>query len=145
MMSPVVTHSSPVLVGRDAELAELAALLGVEGASGSTGGPAGAAAAPAGGPTAVLLAGDAGGGKPGLLAEVDARAGAAGWAVLTGPCLDFGDSALPYLPFSEVLGRMAATMPQVVDDVTGRHPALTRLQPGRRLIGGREDREATED
>ena len=145
MMSPVVTHSSPLLVGRDAELAELAALLGVAGAGGSAAGPAGSPAGPAGGPTAVLLAGDAGVGKSRLLAELGARAEAAGWAVLTGHCLDFGDSALPYLPFSEVLERMVATAPQVVDDVTGRHPALTRLQPGRRLIGGRGDREGTED
>ena len=51
---------------------------------------------------AVLLAGDAGVGKTRLLTELRDRAVAEGWQVLAGHCLDFADSALPYLPFSEV-------------------------------------------
>ena len=34
--------------------------------------------------------------------------------MVAGHCLDFGDSALPYLPFSEVLGRLEAELPEVV-------------------------------
>ena len=46
--------------------------------------------------------------------------------MFAGHCLDFGDSALPYLPFSEVLGRLAADLPDVVDAVAG----VTPRSPG---------------
>ena len=52
---------------------------------------------------AVLLSGDAGVGKTRLLIELRDRAKAEGWRVYAGHCLDFGESALPYLPFSELL------------------------------------------
>ena len=57
-----------------------------------------------------------------------------GWRVVAGHCLDFGDSALPYLPFSEVLGRLEAELPDLVAKVAYEHPALSRLRPGRRVM-----------
>ncbi len=132
MMDAVPGHPSRTLVGRDAELTEIASLLGVrprpdEDADGE--------------PRAVLLSGDAGVGKTRLLTELRDLANADGWQVFAGHCLDFGDSALPYLPFSEVLGRMATALPDVVDTATGVHPALTRLQPGRRVLSSHEEGE----
>ena len=124
IMDGVATHTSRTLVGRDAELTEIASLLGVR-------------PCPAGAPEAdrrVLLSGDAGVGKTRLLTELRDLAFTEGWQVFAGHCLDFGDSALPYLPFSEVLGRLAADLPDVVDAVAAVHPALARLQPGRRVL-----------
>ncbi|WP_300644567.1 helix-turn-helix transcriptional regulator [Nocardioides sp.] len=126
-MAPVVTPTSRVLVGRDAELAELGSLLGVRSSE-----------APGAGRTtgAVLLGGDAGVGKTRLLTELRDLAFTEGWQVVAGHCLDFGDSALPYLPFTEILGRLAGDHPDVVSEVSTAHPALARLQPGRRVLSG---------
>ncbi|MGM9385752.1 ATP-binding protein, partial [Streptomyces antibioticus] len=57
---------------------------------------------------AVLLAGDAGVGKTRVLDEVAARGARLGMTVLTGHCVDLGDVGLPYLPFTEILGALAA-------------------------------------
>ena len=84
----------------------------------------------------VLLGGDAGVGKTRLLTDLCARAAADGWRTLVGHCLDFGDSALPYLPFSELFGRLAGDSPDVGSALTEAHPALSHLQPGRRLLSG---------
>ena len=130
-MDGVATQTSRTLVGRDAELTEITSLLGVRRVSGEVGA----------GSAAVLLSGDAGVGKTRLLAELADLARAEGRRVLTGHCLDFGDSALPYLPFSEVLGRMAGDLPDLVDAVVTAHPALARLQPGRRMMRADEDDE----
>ncbi|WP_395690523.1 AAA family ATPase [Nocardioides sp.] len=130
-----MAHTGRTLVGRDAELAEVASLLGVRPSPDDGGAPG---AAPDTGTAAVLLSGDAGVGKTRLLTELCQLATGSGWQVFAGHCLDFGDSALPYLPFSEVLGRMATDLPSVVDQVAGTHPALGRLQPGRRMMGHQE-------
>lgn len=112
--------SLPPLVGRDRELQDLQRLVGLpdEGARG-----------------AVVLAGEAGVGKSRLVAELQARALRAGWRVLIGHCLDFGDSALPYLPFTEIFGRSLAEFPDLTDVVTRAHPAVRRLMPRQRVTG----------
>ncbi len=137
IMDGVAAHTSRTLVGRDAELTEIASLLGVRASATDPGPQTGPQTGPRTGPQTgmVLLSGDAGVGKTRLLTELRDLAFAEGWQVFAGHCLDFGDSALPYLPFSEVLGRLAAEVPEVVDEVASRHPALTRLQPGRRMMG----------
>ncbi|MCW2766632.1 MAG: regulatory protein LuxR, partial [Nocardioides sp.] len=123
-MDGVAAHTSRTLVGRDAELTEIASLLGVRRAPGAD--PPGNGI--------VLLSGDAGVGKTRLLTELRDLAFTEGWQVFAGHCLDFGDSALPYLPFSEVLGRLATDLPDVVSQVASVRPALARLQPGRRVL-----------
>lgn len=122
-MCHVAIHTSSTMVGRDAELTEIASSLGVR---------------PSRAPhqlSDVLLAGDAGVGKTRLLKALRGLAVDDGWQVFAGHCLDFGDSALPYLPFSEVVGRLATELPDVVAEVTTSHPALVRLQPVRRVMG----------
>jgi DNA-binding CsgD family transcriptional regulator len=122
MMVSVAAHSSLTMVGRDTELAEAIAVLD-DAVSAAEAGTA---------QRAVLLSGDAGVGKTRLLRALRDHALDAGWQVLAGHCLDFGDSALPYLPFSEVLGRLDKSHPDLVEAVAAVHPALARLQPGRR-------------
>ena len=124
MMDPVPTHLlSTALVGRATELDEMLRLTGLAGGPGPRTG-------------AVLLSGDAGVGKTRLLAELQERATTAGWRVLAGHCLDFGDSALPYLPFTEILGRLAQDLPELVAAVGETHPAVAHLLPGQRLLRG---------
>lgn len=92
----------------------------------------------AGRPTAVLLSGDAGVGKSRLVTEAGERAAAAGFTVLVGRCLDSA-AALPYLPFAEIIGRLAVSRPELV----AAHPELRRLLPGHRATPdpAAEDRE----
>jgi len=80
----------------------------------------------AGKPTGLLMSGDAGVGKSRLVAEATERAAAAGFTVLVGRCLDTAESALPYLPFTEIVGALAATHPELVAE----HAALRHLLPG---------------
>jgi DNA-binding CsgD family transcriptional regulator/tetratricopeptide (TPR) repeat protein len=128
MMGCVTVTTAP-LVGRDAELEDLTFRLGIVASddartSHDTGSPT----------VAVLLAGDAGVGKTRLLTALRDRALELGWHVVAGHCLDFADSALPYLPFSEILGRLQSSSPDLVAAVAAHHPALHRLAPGRRMI-----------
>ncbi len=111
------------LVGRRHEVSALAAALD---------------RARAGHPTGVLLSGDAGVGKSRLVAETVQRARDASFTVLVGRCLDSAAS-LPYLPFTEIVGRLAAGHPELV----AAHPALARLLPGGRATAdlAAEDRE----
>src|SRR4051794_2634451 len=132
IMDGVAGHTtSRTLIGRSAELKEIALLLGVRwfGDSASE-------------PVQVVLSGDAGVGKTRILVELRDLAVAEGWRVVAGHCLDFGDSALPYLPFSEVLGRLEVELPEVVRRVAEAHPTLTRLQPGRRVLASPESASA---
>ena len=80
--------SSPVLVGRDEQMAALEAAF---------------ASARQGGPSAVLLGGEAGIGKSRLVSEFGRTAAAAGARVLTGGCLELGTDGLPFAPFTAVL------------------------------------------
>ncbi|MFD8203852.1 helix-turn-helix transcriptional regulator [Streptomyces sp. NPDC003470] len=113
---PQTSLTSP-LVGREDELARLTGVL---------------ERARAGEARAVLVAGDAGVGKTRTLDEVAGRAAAAGTTVLTGHCVDLGDVGLPYLPFTEILGVLAAD--ERFASVLAAHPAAERL-----LGGGPED------
>ena len=96
------------LVGRRAELATLHRAL---------------EQAAAGRPSGILLAGEAGVGKSRLIGEL----AASGAAVFVGHCLDAAESALPYLPFTEIMAEVVGGRPDLVDA----HPALHRLLPGR--------------
>jgi DNA-binding CsgD family transcriptional regulator len=78
----------PVLVGRDKQMAALDVAFG---------------SARQGGPTAVLLGGEAGVGKSRLVSEFGQAAVAAGARVLTGGCLELGTDGLPFAPFTAVL------------------------------------------
>ncbi len=123
---PGSTSTARPLIGRRDELTTLTGLLGIRPVDGLD--PV----------RAVLLAGDAGVGKTRLLTELRDLAFTEGWQVVAGHSLDFGDSALPYLPFSEVIGRLATDAPALVDTIAEQHPALGRLRPGRRLLSGSE-------
>lgn len=108
-MSQIV-FSAPPLIGRDEELARLMGVLehARDGAA-----------------RAVLVAGDAGVGKTRLLEEVAGRAARAGTTVVTGHCVDLGDVGLPYLPFTEILGALAAD--ERFAAVLAGHPTVERL------------------
>ncbi|MEV1065633.1 AAA family ATPase [Streptomyces sp. NPDC050263] len=112
-------------IGREEELARLSLVL--ERARGGEG-------------RAVLVAGDAGVGKTRMLGEIAARAAHSGMTVVTGHCVDLGDVGLPYLPFTEILGVLAA------DDrfaaALAAHPVVDRLlgagtDASRGDVGGR--------
>ncbi|MFF8395122.1 helix-turn-helix transcriptional regulator [Streptomyces sp. NPDC016172] len=102
--------SAAPVVGRDAELSRLSGVL-----ERARGGEA----------RAVLLAGDAGVGKTRVLDEVGGQAAAAGMTVVTGHCVDLGDVGLPYLPFTEILGVLAAD--ERFAGPLGAHPVVERL------------------
>ena len=79
---------SPVLVGRATEMATLEAAF---------------EAVRQGGPSALLIGGEAGVGKTRLISEFSAEARAAGARVLTGGCLELGADGLPFGPFTAML------------------------------------------
>src|SRR5258707_1159690 len=64
-------------------------------------------AAIAGTASSVLLSADAGVGKTRLLGELITLAHERGMLPVIGHCVDLGGAGLPYLPFSEVFGRLA--------------------------------------
>jgi DNA-binding CsgD family transcriptional regulator len=104
------TASITPIVGREAEIARLVGAL---------------ERARRGEARSVLIAGDAGVGKTRVLDEVAGRATDAGMTVLVGHCVDLGDVGLPYLPFTEVLGTLAAD--ERFGDALAAHPAVDRL------------------
>jgi DNA-binding NarL/FixJ family response regulator len=109
--------SSPVLVGRDEQMAALEDAL---------------ASVRQGGPSAVLLGGEAGVGKSRLVSEFGRQAVAAGARVLTGGCLELGTDGLPFAPFTAVLRDLVHGMgaDQVASMLPGRTTrGLARLLP----------------
>ncbi|HEV7173764.1 ATP-binding protein [Pedococcus sp.] len=120
-----------LFVGRGAEAARLADLLGLDASTPGDATPGDATSGDSGSGL-VLLAGDAGIGKTRLLADAASRARAAGWTVLVGHCLGEAGRALPYLPFSEMLGRLETQDPTAVERILTVHPHLARLFPSRR-------------
>lgn len=103
------------LVARDRELDRLRATL--EQTAGGTA-------------AAILISGDAGVGKTRITDELATVAREKGAVVLTGRCLDAGETGLPYLPFAEALGQVADREQAVLA-----HPALGRLFPDLSLPG----------
>ncbi|HEX6149904.1 helix-turn-helix transcriptional regulator [Nocardioides sp.] len=132
MMDIVATQTSRTLVGRDSELKDLESWLREAADEGPS-------------LSGVVVSGDAGVGKTRLLTEVRDRLAADGWRVLAGHCLDLGDTGLPYLPFSEILGRLDNELPEAVATVASQHPTLARLQPGRRTLAAEGGGGATID
>ncbi len=110
-------RSSPLLVGRAAELARLRAA--VDDASDSR-------------PRLVLVGGDAGIGKSRLVAELLASVGLDRIRVLAGGCLPLPDGGLPYAPLTEGLRRLTFDLgPGELDRLLGPHTSeLWRLLPG---------------
>ncbi|HTF59328.1 MAG TPA: ATP-binding protein, partial [Actinomycetes bacterium] len=108
--------SSPVLVGRDAEVAQLRAALEL---------------AAAGRPATVVVAGEAGVGKTRLVAELLGEAAGRGAVALTGGCLDVGEGVLAYAPLVEALRPLpSVTEPAELERVLGGARAeLARLVP----------------
>lgn len=87
----------------------------------------------------VLLAGDAGVGKTRLLSEITADAAERGHLVLTGRCLDLHEGGLPYLPFTEALGSLAASGdPDVASAVAARSALSTLIPQTPSVPSGRE-------
>jgi DNA-binding CsgD family transcriptional regulator/tetratricopeptide (TPR) repeat protein len=108
--------SSPVLVGRDAEVARLTAAL---------------ERAAAGRPAILVVAGEAGVGKTRLVAELLGEAGERGAVALSGGCLDVGEGVLAYAPLVEALRPLvgvldAAELERVLGGARGE---LARLVP----------------
>jgi DNA-binding CsgD family transcriptional regulator len=108
--------SSPVLVGRDAEVAQLRAAL---------------ERAAAGHPAIVVVAGEAGVGKTRLVAELLRNADGLGAVALTGGCLDVGEGVLAYAPMVEALRPLAAAMDsdELERVLGGARAELARLVP----------------
>jgi ATP/maltotriose-dependent transcriptional regulator MalT len=104
------------LVARDREMSRLRAAF--DQAAGGTG-------------AAMLISGDAGVGKTRLTEELAALARDKDGIVLTGRCLDAGETGLPYLPFVEAMGQVPDR-----EGAVRAHPALARLLPEAVLPAG---------
>jgi len=112
----VATRSSPIIVGRDKELARIDDALEMAGS---------------GRPVLALVRGEAGIGKSRLVREAIQRATMAGSTVLHGACLDLGGDGVPYLPIVEALRGLAReTPPDRLRDLLGvAGPDLAALLP----------------
>jgi DNA-binding CsgD family transcriptional regulator/tetratricopeptide (TPR) repeat protein len=105
--------SSSRLVGRAAELAELEAAL-AEAADER--------------PSIVFVAGESGVGKSRLLAELERRATEGSALVLTGDCVDLGESELPYVPLVAALRPLARSGDPALSEPV--RAAVAPLLPG---------------
>jgi DNA-binding CsgD family transcriptional regulator len=110
--------TSPVLIGRGEQMAALEAAF---------------AAVQRGGPSAVLVGGEAGVGKTRLVSEFIDAARRSGARVLAGGCLELGADGLPFGPFTAMLRALVRELGR--DGVTGLLPGggpmreLARLLP----------------
>ncbi|WJV51118.1 helix-turn-helix transcriptional regulator [Streptomyces flavofungini] len=108
-------HTSPVFVGRGAELTALGEAL---------------ARANAGEPRALFVGGEAGVGKTRLIQEFLGRAAADGAVVAVGGCVEIGADALPYHPVSTALRSLRRQLGAELDAaVAGQEGELARLLP----------------
>jgi DNA-binding NarL/FixJ family response regulator/tetratricopeptide (TPR) repeat protein len=124
--------TSPVLVGREEQLATLEAALGPSDRDG---------------PSVVLIGGEAGVGKSRLMREFAARAQAAGARVLTGGCVELGTDGVPFAPFIAMLRDLVRALG--ADGVAGLLPGgvtrdFARLLPEFGPGGGADTAEADE-
>jgi len=101
--------TSPVLVGRAAEMAALEAAFET---------------VRQGGPAALLIGGEAGVGKTRLISEFAASARSAGGRVLIGGCLELGADGLPFGPFTAMLRDL--TREVGADEIVGMLPGSGR-------------------
>lgn len=105
-----------VLVGRSQELARLRRGCGLDGSTAAAG---------------VLLSGDAGIGKSRLVAEIAAEAADSSRLVLAGHCIGAsGATALPWLPFVELVAELETRAPDAFRETFESHPTLAALRPG---------------
>jgi DNA-binding CsgD family transcriptional regulator/tetratricopeptide (TPR) repeat protein len=111
---PLDTAASP-LIGRTEDLGRLLAVSGLDDDAGGL----------------VLVSGDAGIGKSRLITEAADAAAQHGRLVLVGHCVGEAGASLPYLPFAEVLGRLATVQPETFDALLAAHPTIARLVAGR--------------
>ena len=121
----MATRSSPITVGRDADLARIdrARELATQGR-----------------PVIAIVRGEAGIGKTRLVADAIDRATADGSPILHGACLDLEGEPLPYLPFVEALrklvrstpaDRMRAVLGPARADLAALVPEIATLDAGR--------------
>ena len=105
---------SPVLVGRATEMATLGAALET---------------VRQGGPSALLIGGEAGVGKTRLISEFSAQARTVGARVLTGGCLELGADGLPFGPFTAMLRDLVreAGADQIIGLLPGSGRAIREL------------------
>ncbi len=107
--------SSPVFVGRAAELSELVAAM---------------ARAREGAPSVVLVGGEAGVGKSRLAGELTAGAAADGDRILLGQCAGFDEATIPLLPVIDALRELddgAQELPGITPASADRPPAGLQL------------------
>ena len=128
--------TSPVIVGREHQLATLQAGLVAPGRDGRDGRD---------GPSVVLIGGEAGVGKSRLMREFAVRAQAAGARVLTGGCVELGADGVPFAPFIAMLRELVRALGP--DGVAGLLPGgitrdFARLLPELGAAAGGEADEA---
>ena len=110
--------TSTRFVGRAAELAELRDALAD-------------AVGPPARPALAFVAGESGVGKTRLLCELERDARADGVRVLSGECVDLGESELAYAPIVAALRPLTRAADPVLDDLpTGARDALEAMLPG---------------
>ncbi|MER5972648.1 AAA family ATPase [Streptomyces sp. NPDC002055] len=116
MLSDVESRSiSPVFVGRADELTALTGAF---------------ARAAAGEPQAVLVGGEAGGGKTRLLEEFLCAAERSGAVTAVGGCLELGADGLPFAPVATALRALHRQLgPELAQAAAGREDELARLLP----------------